>query len=159
MISSFVTDLQWVLLEFLFLFTEEMHTLISWFGILIEYQQYNQAAVIRCQKICCTGCQIHEMFCAGRGDVCVLSRVQLFVSPWTVARQAPLSMGFSRQEYWSCHFLLQEERMVCYRSCLGRNQSKGSIHSLSLEGTLQQAGFGTSFCFLQTVLGLTCIPY
>ena len=32
---------------------------------------------------------------------CVLSRVQLFVAPWTVARQAPLSMGFSRQEYWS----------------------------------------------------------
>ena len=26
---------------------------------------------------------------------------------WTVARQAPLSMGFPRQEYWSvCHFLL-----------------------------------------------------
>ena len=30
-----------------------------------------------------------------------LSRVQLFVTPWTVAHQAPLSMGFSRQEYWS----------------------------------------------------------
>ena len=30
-----------------------------------------------------------------------LSRVWLFVTPWTVARQAPLSMGFSRQEYWS----------------------------------------------------------
>ena len=29
------------------------------------------------------------------------SRVQLFVIPWTVAHQAPLSMGFSRQEYWS----------------------------------------------------------
>ena len=28
------------------------------------------------------------------------SRVQPFVTPWTVARQAPLSMGFSRQEYW-----------------------------------------------------------
>ena len=28
-----------------------------------------------------------------------LSRVQLFATPWTVARQAPLSMGFSRQEY------------------------------------------------------------
>ena len=27
--------------------------------------------------------------------------VQLFVTPWTVARQAPLSMGFSRQEDWS----------------------------------------------------------
>ena len=30
-----------------------------------------------------------------------LSRVQLFAIPWTVAYQAPLSMGFSRQEYWS----------------------------------------------------------
>ena len=30
-----------------------------------------------------------------------LSRVQLLVTPWTVAYQAPLSMGFSRQEYWS----------------------------------------------------------
>ena len=35
---------------------------------------------------------------------CVLShfsRVRLFATPWTVARQAPLSMGFSRQVYWS----------------------------------------------------------
>ena len=30
-----------------------------------------------------------------------LSRVQLFVTPWTVARQAFLSLGFSRQEFWS----------------------------------------------------------
>ena len=30
-----------------------------------------------------------------------LSHVQLFPAPWTVAYQAPLSMGFSRQEYWS----------------------------------------------------------
>ena len=30
-----------------------------------------------------------------------LSRVQLFVTPWTAAYQAPLSMGSSRQEYWS----------------------------------------------------------
>ena len=29
-----------------------------------------------------------------------LSRVRLFMTPQTVARQAPLSMGFSRQEYW-----------------------------------------------------------
>ena len=31
----------------------------------------------------------------------LVSRVQPFVTPWTVAYQAPLSMGFSRQEYWS----------------------------------------------------------
>ena len=30
-----------------------------------------------------------------------LSRVQVFATPWTAAYQAPLSMGFSRQEYWS----------------------------------------------------------
>ena len=30
-----------------------------------------------------------------------LRRVGLFVTPWTVAHQAPLSMGFPRQEYWS----------------------------------------------------------
>ena len=29
------------------------------------------------------------------------SHVQLFVTPWTIAHQAPPSMGFSRQEYWS----------------------------------------------------------
>ena len=33
--------------------------------------------------------------------VCMLNRVQLFVTLWTVAHQAPLSMEFSRQEYWS----------------------------------------------------------
>ena len=30
-----------------------------------------------------------------------LSRVRLFATPWTVAYQAPLFMGVSRQEYWS----------------------------------------------------------
>ena len=37
-----------------------------------------------------------------------LSRVRLLVTPWTAAYQAPPSMGFSRQEYWSgCHCLLR----------------------------------------------------
>ena len=31
----------------------------------------------------------------------LLSHVWLFATPWTVAYQAPLSVGFSRQEYWS----------------------------------------------------------
>ena len=33
--------------------------------------------------------------------ISVLSVVRLFATPWTVAYQAPPSMGFSRQEYWS----------------------------------------------------------
>ena len=32
--------------------------------------------------------------------LCRFSRVQLFATPWTVAHQAPLSVGFPRQEYW-----------------------------------------------------------
>ena len=35
------------------------------------------------------------------GSACMLCRVQLFVTPWTVAHLAPLSMRFPRQEYWS----------------------------------------------------------
>ena len=36
-----------------------------------------------------------------RMHTCMLSCVRLFVTPWTVACRAPLSIGFSRQEYWS----------------------------------------------------------
>ena len=44
---------------------------------------------------------------------CMLSRVWLFVTPWTVAHQAPLSVEFSRQGKWKptrvgCHFLPQD---------------------------------------------------
>ena len=34
-------------------------------------------------------------------EVKSLSRAQLFATPWTIAYQAPPSMGFSRQQYWS----------------------------------------------------------
>ena len=36
-----------------------------------------------------------------RVHACVLSHVQLFVTPWTVAPQTLPSMEFSRKEYWS----------------------------------------------------------
>ena len=42
------------------------------------------------------GC-VHVYVCVWGG---VLSHVQLFATPWTITHQAPLSMGFSRQEYW-----------------------------------------------------------
>ena len=40
-----------------------------------------------------------NMVCGG--GACVLSCVRLFAILWTVAHQAPLSMGYSRQEHWS----------------------------------------------------------
>ena len=36
-----------------------------------------------------------------KGEVKLLSRVRLFAIPWTISYQAPPSMKFSRQEYWS----------------------------------------------------------
>ena len=40
--------------------------------------------------------------------MCMLSHVRFFATPWAVARQAPLSVEFSRKEYWSgLHFLFQ----------------------------------------------------
>ena len=39
--------------------------------------------------------------CKWKVKVKSLSRVRLFATPWTTAYQAPPSMGFSRQEYWS----------------------------------------------------------
>ena len=44
-------------------------------------------------------------------SVCVLSRVRLWATPWTVAHQAPLSMGFSRQGV-GCHFLFQRIKLA-----------------------------------------------
>ena len=48
-----------------------------------------------------------------------LSRVRLFATPWTAAYQAPRSMGFSRQEYWTgCHCLLQLNLLHNLHWCL-----------------------------------------
>ena len=46
---------------------------------------------------------IYQFIGLNGGCLCAksLSRVRLFVTPWAVAHQGPLSMGFSRQEYWS----------------------------------------------------------
>ena len=43
--------------------------------------------------------QFHDT--AGHRCAPWLSRVRLLATPWTAAHQAPPSMGFSRQEYWS----------------------------------------------------------
>ena len=54
------------------------------------------------------------------------SRVRLFETPWTVARQATLSMGFPQQEYWSGLLfspprdLPNQEIYVSCISCIGR---------------------------------------
>ena len=48
-----------------------------------------------------TGVGCHCLVQCMKVKVKSLSRVRLFTTPWTAAYQAPPSMGFSRQEYWS----------------------------------------------------------
>ena len=59
------------------------------------------------RRECKSGLKFHlRLFCV----LCAnsLTHVWLFVNPWMVACQSPLSMGFSKQEYWSgWHFILQ----------------------------------------------------
>ena len=59
-----------------------------------------------------------------------LSRVSLFATPWTVAYQAPLSMGFSRQEYWIGH--------------------KGGVICISEVIDISPGNLDSSLCFFQS---------
>ena len=52
-------------------------------------------------KITGVGCHFLLQFMKVKMNVKSLSHVQLLATPWTAAHQAPPSMGFSRQEYWS----------------------------------------------------------
>ena len=45
--------------------------------------------------------KVNQATCVHASVLSRFSRVQLFVTLWTIACQAPLSMGFSRQDYWS----------------------------------------------------------
>ena len=54
-----------------------------------------------CLQVGYSGASSGPLPMAGQSEVKSLSRVRLFATPWTVAYQTPLSMGFSRQEYWS----------------------------------------------------------
>ena len=47
-----------------------------------------------------------------RSEVKSLSRVRLFATPWTVAYQAPPSMGFSRQEYTELYKMIFMTKII-----------------------------------------------
>ena len=61
--------------------------------------------------------------------------------PWTVAHQAPLSMGFSRQEYWvGCHALLQG-------IFLTQGSNPGLLHCRQILYCLSHQGIGDSIAY------------
>ena len=84
----------------------------------------------------------------------LLSHVQLLVTPWTVAYQAPPSMGFSRQEYWSgvplpslLWYIIQFKSWIlvgCFRECIcviSEGLSTGILVCIQILGTLMRKHF------------------
>ena len=95
-----------------------------------------------------------------------LSRVQLFATPWTTAYQAPPSMGFSRQEYWSFSFSFsispsnEYSGLISFRmDCLNLLSVQGTLKSLlqhhsSEASILQHSAYNlvtSSYSFLFTL--------
>ena len=75
------------------------------------------------------------------------SRVRLLATPWTAAHQAPPSMGFSRQEYWS-GLPLPSPRVSCNRC---KFQKQGLPRWLNgRESTSQCRRHGFDFWFVKT---------
>ena len=75
-------------------------------GLSRVFSNTTKASILqKFKSISSSKIQKHQFFSAQlslpRSEVKSLSRVRLFATLWTVAHQAPLSMGFSRQEYWS----------------------------------------------------------
>ena len=67
-------------------------------------------------------------------EVKSLSRVRLFATPWTVAHQAPPSMGFSRQEYWSGLLFPSPGIFPIQGLNPGLRQGKQMLYGLSHQG-------------------------
>ena len=71
----------------------------SWWKNLQKHRlkkEYSRMSQMYQQEECKVGSEAGTTDCA-----CSLSCVQLFVTPWSIASQAPLSLGFSQQGYWS----------------------------------------------------------
>ena len=78
----------------------------------------------------------------------VLSPVQLFTAPWTSAHQAPLSMGFTRHEYWSG---------LPFRS--PRNLPDPGIEPRSLAAPALAGRFFTTSATWNALVRITIAPY
>ena len=91
----------------------------------------------------------------------LLSRVQIFATPWIVAYLTPPSLGFSKQEYWSgFHFLLQKifltqglnPGLLPCRQALYRLSHQGSLSSIRVVSSAYQR----LLIFLLAILTTAC---
>ena len=77
-----------------------------------------------------------------------LSCVQLFVTPWTVAHQTPLSMGFPRQEYWKGSLSLLQRIFSAQESNQGLLYCRQILYQRSYQGTPTGACCSIIYCCL-----------
>ena len=93
-----------------------------------------------------TGVGCHFLLQSTKVKVKLLSRVRLFETPWTTARQAPLSMGFSRREYRSGvpSSLAGDLPDPGIESCIGR---RGFCHQRHLGSPKVSTSVPHSFVF------------
>ena len=90
-----------------------------------------------------------------------LSHVRLLATPWTAAYQAPLSMGFSRQESWSgVHCLLPQLLQSCPILCspVDCSPPSSSVHGILLARILEWIVMPSSWGFSQP-RNRTCVSY
>ena len=87
-----------------------------------------------------------------------LSRVQLLATPWTVAYQAPLSMGFSRQEYWSGVPLPWPLGKLKQKNSQRLGCSHGAFSHMSPSGALWFQGSFSQINYV-AVLGFHCFMW
>ena len=79
-------------------------------GVKIKMQKQHILSFVHEGDICGSSGRRSGVYLLNKGMLCsehsafpcvCVSHVPLSVTPWSAARQAPLSMGFFRQEYWS----------------------------------------------------------
>ena len=84
-----------------------------------------------------------------------LSRVRLFATPWTVAYQAPLSMGFSRQWYWSGLPFPSPADLPNPGIERGLPHCRQTLYCLSHQGSQKNI----YFCFIDYVKVFDCVDH
>ena len=72
----------------------------------------------------------------------MLSLVQLYMTPWTIALRALLSLGFSRQEYWSRLHSLLQKIFLTQGSNLGLPHYRQSLNCLRHQRSLHKRESG-----------------
>ena len=75
---------------------------LSWLALIFLLYHFNDSSMVILLRAFSRAPQMHLWVAFGVGHVLsCFSHVWLFASPWSVAHQASLSMGFCRQGYWS----------------------------------------------------------